>query len=132
MSAATSLFTHPLHLGLGGKALPQPEFTGMEWYEGYAERTAADGVDGRLVSLYRFDSDWESWEMHPSGDEVVLCLEGSMTLHQEQADGSTETVTLGPGDYAVNGPGVWHTADVEGEALALFITVGAGTTHRPR
>jgi mannose-6-phosphate isomerase-like protein (cupin superfamily) len=132
MSEPTSLFTHPLHLGLGGKALPQPEFDGMSWYEAYTERTAADGGEGRLVSLHRFDADWESWEMHPEGDEVVLCLEGSMVLHQEQPDGSTDRVTLGPGDYAVNGPGVWHTADVAGEALALFITVGSGTTHRPR
>ena len=132
MSSAKSLFIHPLHLGLGGVAIPQPEFTGMEWYEGYSQRTAADGAEGRLVSLYRFDSDWDSWEMHPSGDEVVVCLEGAMTLHQEEADGSVAIVTLGAGDYAVNGPGVWQTADVEGEALALFITVGAGTTHRPR
>ena len=44
----------------------------------------------------------------------------------------TYTIHLGPGDYAINPPGVWHTADVDGTALALFITVGEGTTHRPR
>ena len=70
--------------------------------------------------------------MHPVGDEVVLCLEGRMTLHQELADGTAHAVTLGPGDYAINPPGAWHTADVEGSALALFITAGEGTTHRPR
>ena len=42
------------------------------------------------------------------------------------------TVTLGPGDYAINPPGAWHTADVEEEAAALFITAGLGTEHRPR
>ena len=26
----------------------------------------------------------------------------------------------------------WHTADIESEASALFITAGLGTEHRPR
>lgn len=132
MTAARSLYTHPIHLGLGATAVPQPEFTGMEWYAEYGLRNAADGREGRLVSLYRFDESWPSWEMHPVGEEVVLCLEGSMTLHQEMADGGTATVTLGPGDYAINPAGAWHTADIDGSALALFITAGEGTDHRPR
>jgi len=132
MSEARSLFTFPLHLGLGAKALPQPEFTGALWYEDYVARTAGDGEEGRLVGLHRFDGSWDSWEMHPMGDEVVLCLEGCMTLHQEHADGSTDSVVLRPGDYAINPPGTWHTADIDGEAVGLFITVGAGTEHRPR
>ncbi len=127
-----NLFTHPIHLGLGATAVPQPEFTGMEWYADYNARHAADGAEGRLVSLYRFTESWDSWEMHPSGDEVVVCIMGEMALHQEFADGSTAVVTLGPGDYAINPPGAWHTADVTGQATALFITAGLGTEHRPR
>ena len=68
----------------------------------------------------------------PNGHEVVLCVGGSITLHQEHADGSTATVTLGPGEYAINAPGTWHTADVVDEATAVFITSGLGTEHRPR
>ncbi len=127
------IFTHPLHLGLGATAVPQPEMTGgMGWYEGYGVRHGSDGAEGRLVSMYRFTESWDMWEMHPAGDEVVLCTQGTMTLHQEHADGSTEIVTIGPGEYAVNPPGTWHTADVDGEATALFITAGLGTEHRPR
>jgi quercetin dioxygenase-like cupin family protein len=129
---ANSLYTHPIHLGRGGTAVPQPEFDGVEWYEAYAARTDGDGEDGRLVGLHRFEGSWDSWEMHPVGAEVVLCLEGRMTLHQEHADGSTDVVTLGPGEYAINPPGTWHTADIEGRALGLFITSGSGTEHRPR
>ena len=55
-----------------------------------------------------------------------------MTLHQELADGTTASINIGPGEYAINPPGAWHTADVEGEATALFITAGLGTMHRPR
>jgi mannose-6-phosphate isomerase-like protein (cupin superfamily) len=127
-----NLLENPLHLGLGATAIPQPPFTGMDWYQGYGERHNQDGVEGRLVSMYRFMESWDSWEMHPLGHEVVLCLTGQMTLHQEHADGSTDIVTIGPNEYAVNPPGTWHTADIKGEATALFITAGMGTEHRPR
>ena len=132
MAEARSLFTYPLHLGLGATALPQPAFTGMDWYEAYGARAAGDGPEGRLVSLHTFSASWDSWEMHPSGDEVVVCTAGSIVLRQEFPDGSNDSVTLGPGDYAINSPGVWHTADVEHAATALFITAGEGTQHRPR
>lgn len=127
-----SIERFPLHLGLGARAVPQPEFTGMEWYEAYGARNAADGREGRLVSMYSFTESWTSWEMHPAGDEVVICVAGAMTLHQQRPDGTAETVTLGPGEYAINAPGVWHTADIEGSATAVFITAGEGTEHRPR
>jgi mannose-6-phosphate isomerase-like protein (cupin superfamily) len=122
----------PVHLGLGATAMPQPRFTGMDWYADYAARHASDGAEGRLVSYYDFSESWTSWEMHPAGDELVVCIAGSITLHQEHADGRREQVTLGSGDYAINPPGTWHTADVDGQATALFITAGMGTQHRPR
>ena len=100
-----NLLENPLHLGLGATAVPQPPFTGMDWYQGYGERHDVDGAEGRLVSMYRFTESWGSWEMHPLGDEVVLCLSGQMTLHQEHADGSTAAVTIGPHEYAINPPG---------------------------
>lgn len=129
-----SLFEQFAHLGPGGAATVQPPFTGMEWYQGYGDRHDADGADGRLVSMYSFDESWTSWEMHPAGAELVICTAGAITLIQEHADGCTGTVTLGPGDFAVNPPGIWHTADVAPgeEATAVFITAGIGTEHRPR
>lgn len=129
----TDITTHPIHLGLGATAQIEPEFTGeMDWYMAYGERHAADGAEGRLVNMFTFTESWTSWEMHPRGDEVVLCVSGAITLIQEQADGSHSQITLGPGEYAVNAPGVWHTADIAKEATALFITAGLGTENRPR
>lgn len=131
--AGTEIRTHPVHLGPGATARTEPVFTGeMSWYVGYAERHAEDGAEGRLVSMHTFSKSWDIWEMHPRGSEVVLCTAGHIMLHQEKADGSEETVTLGPGQYAINEPGTWHTADVDSEATALFITAGLGTQHRPR
>ena len=129
----TKLEARPIHLGRGATAVTEPEFTGsMDWYTGYVERHAADGAEGRLISMHTFREPWGMWEMHPHGCEVVICSAGTMTLHQERADGTTQSLELGPGDYAINEPGTWHTADVVGEATALFITSGLGTQHRPR
>jgi len=127
-----ALDTHFLHLGRGATAVPQPEFTGGAWYQGYGERHDNDGADGRLVSMYRSTESWTEWEMHPAGEEVVICTAGAITLVQEFAEGGTATVTLGPGDYAVNPRGCWHTADVSGSATCIFITAGLGTEGRPR
>ena len=127
-----SLYDFPIHLGLGARAVAEPQFTGPEWYEDYVDRHADDSDEGRLVSLFRFEESWTSWEMHPAGDEVVCCLQGQMTLHQELPDGSIASYELVAGDYAINPPGAWHTADAEGPVVALFITAGKDTTHRPR
>jgi mannose-6-phosphate isomerase-like protein (cupin superfamily) len=121
-----------IHLGLGAAAETLPPFTGMEWYEAYGARAAADGAEGRLVSQYTFTESWTSWEMHPAGAEVVVCTHGAMVLVQEWPDGRREEVALAAGEYAINPPGVWHTANVTGNATAIFITAGEGTTHRAR
>ena len=126
------LDTRFIHLGAGATATVQPAFTGGEWYEDYGARHDGDGADGRLVSLFQFTGNWDNWEMHPHGAEVVLCTAGRITLHQEFADGAVASVTIGPGEYAINPPGCWHTADIDGEATAGFITAGLGTQGRPR
>ena len=127
-----TLSQHFIHLGLGAKAVSQPLFDGMAWYAGYGQRHGADGAEGRLVSMHTFSEPWSTWEMHPKGDEVVICTAGSITLIQEFPDGTQQRVTLGPGEYAINPPGVWHTADVTESATAVFITAGEGTQNRER
>lgn len=123
----------PIHLGLGARADVEPAFTAsMDWYEAYVARHAQDGAEGRLVSLSSFSEPWSAWERHPHGAEVVLCLSGSLQLHQEADDGTLTTITLAAGEYAINPAGVWHTADVSAPATALFITCGLGTEHRER
>lgn len=125
--------THPIHLGMGATAQAEPRFTATtDWYADYGQRHAEDGNEGRLVSMHTFSEPWTQWEMHPEGSEVVLCTRGTIRLHQQLADGQVVTVTLAPGEYTLNEAGVWHTADVDDEATALFITAGLGTQHRPR
>ncbi|MEO1059268.1 MAG: cupin domain-containing protein [Actinomycetota bacterium] len=126
------LSTRPIHLGLGATADVQPEFTGdMSWYMGYGQRTGDDGAEGRLVSMHRFDGAWDVWEVHPHGTEVVLCTEGTLELVQ-QIDGDEVITRLNPGEYAINEPGVWHSANDTGPCAAVFITAGMGTENHPR
>jgi quercetin dioxygenase-like cupin family protein len=131
--SGTNIAERPIHLGLGATAEIEPAFAGtMDWYSDYAQRHHGDGLEGRLVSVFTFGTSWETWGMHPRGSEVVLCIAGAITLHQERADGSRHIVELAAGEYAINEPGAWHTADVRDSATALFITAGVGTQHRPR
>jgi uncharacterized cupin superfamily protein len=126
-----SLFKNPAHLGLGASVVSEPAFSGMEWYAAYGARHASDGTEGRLVSMYTFDASWDSWEMHPNGHELVLCTQGEITLVQE-LDGKHVRTTLRAGEYAINEPGVWHTADVAAPVTTVFITAGVGTQHKQR
>jgi mannose-6-phosphate isomerase-like protein (cupin superfamily) len=126
------LQTFPAHLGLGARVEPQEEFDGTpDWYMRYGLRNADDGTEGRLVSMFTFSAPWDSWEMHPDGEELVVCVDGSMVLHQE-LNGEQRTVELRAGQAVVNPRGAWHTADVERRATAVFITAGAGTQVRAR
>lgn len=132
-TGAVDLSTFPIHLGLNATAVPQPAFSGqMQWYEQYGIRHDADGAEGRLVAMHTFDKSWESWEMHPNGSEVVVCIAGELTLLQDPGNGQFQRTVLTPGLYTINPPGVWHTADVTDTASALFITAGLGTQHRAR
>ena len=49
MAEARSLERFPLHLGLGATAVPQPEFTGIDWYEAYGARHGSDGAEVQNV-----------------------------------------------------------------------------------
>lgn len=123
----------PIHLGRGATSHVLPQFTGeMQWYEDYGKLHGDDGYEGRLVSMHTFTKSWEEWEIHPNGSEIVVCLSGEIRLIQEHANGAHETVHLKAGEYAINPPGVWHTADIDETATALFITAGEGTEGRPR
>jgi hypothetical protein len=131
MSDVHKLDENWIHLGLGATAETLDPFTDMSWYADYSTKTASDGAEGRLVAMHSFTESWDVWEMHPVGAEVVLCTAGKMTLIQE-VDGNERKVDLRPGEYAINAPGVWHTADLDGPATAVFITAGQGTEHRER
>ncbi|MEM7139495.1 MAG: cupin domain-containing protein [Actinomycetota bacterium] len=120
---------NPVYLGAGGRTEVLPSF-GMDAAP-YAQRNAEDGGGGRLMAVYTFTEDWDIWEVHHEGDELVMCLDGAMTVHQER-DGEISSVRLTAGQAVINEPGTWHTADIAETATALFVMAGVESDHRPR
>lgn len=123
------LLRDAVHLGASSKALPVLDF-GHD-YDKYLAEFCSESDPGRLVCLYESRSDWAAWEAHPSGDELVLVLSGKAEFLQE-VNGKEHRTIVEPYQAIINPPGVWHTANVIEPFLALFVTPGPGTTHRPR
>jgi quercetin dioxygenase-like cupin family protein len=116
-------------LGDNGDAIPVAVsdrfFEDLESKEG-------DFKGKRLISHFTFDKDWETWEMHPVGEEFVCLLSGQVDLILEQG-GVENTVQLStPGSYVLVPRGTWHTARVHTLSSMLFITPGEGTQNRSR
>lgn len=87
-------------------------------------------VLGTLVTAFASDGDWGNWEMHPGGDEVIILVEGRMTMVLDEPGGERR-VELAAGAMCVVPKAVWHTAKVAEPSRYIAITYGAGTTHRP-
>lgn len=122
----------PVHLGLGAAVLRQNRYTGdTAWYQEYEEQAEDDGDEGRLVMMYTFVEPSSTWEVHTTGQELVLCTMGSVVLHQELGN-RVRSTTIQRGQAVINPPGVWHTIDVDAPATALFVTPSRGTEVRPR
>lgn len=109
-----------------------PDASLLEVTPDFWERLAArrDLAGGRLVSAYRFEESWGSWERHPAGDEIVVLLSGAMDFVLDE-DGAEKVVPLRGLAAVVVPAGTWHTVRVREPGEALFITRGEGTEHRP-
>ena len=86
---------------------------------------------GRLVGAFHNASDWDSWEMHPAGDELVCLLSGAIDVVLDEEHGE-RVVPLEAGKTFIVPRGVWHRAVVHEAGDTVHITRGAGTQHRPR
>lgn len=129
---AMDLRTTPVHLGLGATA---KRVEGFAWdpevLQAYSAAVAADGAEGRMVMIFDGEGLGDHWESHPAGDELVVCLSGSVRVTRDR-DGVPDRVLLGPGEATINPAGVWHVVDMEGPTSILSVTATLGTDHRPR
>jgi mannose-6-phosphate isomerase-like protein (cupin superfamily) len=87
--------------------------------------------DGRLVMIFRFarPEDWNHWEMHPAGDEIVFLLSGELDLVVEE-DGRERAIPLRDRGACIVPRGVWHRAIIRAPGETLHVTRGAGTETR--
>ncbi|WP_421657855.1 cupin domain-containing protein [Leptothermofonsia sp. ETS-13] len=84
-----------------------------------------------LISCFTLERDWDTWEMHPAGDEFVCLLSGDVELILEQ-ESTVNTIRLDePGSFALVPRGTWHTAKARSPSSMLFVTPGGGTQNKP-
>lgn len=125
----------PIHVGKDttGRdvALPLQDFTFDEAaYLNYIA-THCQSDPGRLLSIETSTRDWEAWECHRMGVEIVIILEGKGRFFHLVAD-EENGFDVGAGDTVINPAGVWHTMDVYETVKAIYLTPCPGTEHRQR
>ena len=92
------------------------------------ERTDLD--EGRLMGVTGQSADWDHWERHPAGEEILTLLSGEMELVLDVEGGEQRTV-LRAGETFIVPRGIWHRGIVKEAGRLMFVTAGAGTEHRP-
>jgi mannose-6-phosphate isomerase-like protein (cupin superfamily) len=101
---------------------------GNEFWACIADRR--DLEQGRLMGATPQTADWDHWERHPAGEEILTLLSGELEIVLQTAAGE-ERAVLKPGQTLVIPTGLWHRGIVRTPGELLFITAGAGTEHRP-
>jgi quercetin dioxygenase-like cupin family protein len=89
------------------------------------------GQFSRMISQFAFDSDWDTWEKHPAGEEFVCLLEGDVDFILEQPGGEKVITLNQPGSFVLVPKNTWHTAKVRRPSKMLFVTPGEGTENKP-
>ena len=104
---------------------------GAKFWQGIEERH--DLEHGRLMGSTDQSKDWDHWERHPAGDEILTLLSGEMIIVLE-TDGGEQRATIKPGETFIVPRGVWHRGIVKAPGRLMFVTPGAGTdrSSRPR
>lgn len=85
---------------------------------------------GRLVMAFEMSADWDHWEMHPNGDELLILTKGALELVYEEKGREKRLEMRAPQSFIVPA-GVWHRAVVSEPSLLITVTRGSGTEHKP-
>lgn len=128
------------------KAKPAPAFDPTTTYisiEGAAAKAMAvtdsfwpDVMAGKrkvgdwLMTAFPQDKDWDVWERHPKGEEILVMLKGALTLVIDDGT-SLREVALNEGESTIVPRNTWHTGKLRKAGTLLALTFGEGTDHRP-
>lgn len=82
-----------------------------------------------LITEFESTEDWQSWEMHPAGEEIVYLLRGAADLILEKDEVRKKIELRGKG-LVIIPPETWHTAKIFEPSVFLIITLGKDTQHR--
>jgi quercetin dioxygenase-like cupin family protein len=97
----------------------------------WAEISENPNAGGTMISASEGAGDWDRWEMHPEGAEVLVILEGEPCIWLQHAGGRLEAISARAGATIIVPKGAWHRAECDHHYKILYITYGPGTTHRP-
>jgi mannose-6-phosphate isomerase-like protein (cupin superfamily) len=97
----------------------------------WAEIASNPDAGGTMISASEGAGDWDRWEMHPEGAEVLVILEGAPRIWLQHPDGRLEAIRAATGATVIVPKGAWHRAECDHRYKILYITYGPGTTHRP-
>jgi hypothetical protein len=87
----------------------------------------------RIVSQQQLTQDWTNWEMHPSGDEIVVLLDGDVEVQIEGVAGDRASVVLDrQGSFVRISRGAWHIMNVRKPSRVILVTPVAETRQRSR
>ena len=126
MTEAFFLDSTYIHLQPDDRALAMPG--GPAFWAGITNRRDLDR--GRLMGSTTQSADWNHWERHPAGDEILVLLSGEMELVLDDGEGE-KRARVEAGQTFIVPKGVWHRAIVKKPGELMFVTPGAGTEHRP-
>ena len=126
MTQAFSLDSTYIHLQPDERALAMEG--GARFWAGIADRHDLD--HGRLMGSTEQSADWDHWERHPAGEEILVLMSGELELVLD-TDGGEQRAVLEPGQTFIVPKGVWHRGIVKKPGQLMFLTPGSGTEHRP-
>jgi quercetin dioxygenase-like cupin family protein len=126
MTQAFSLDSTYIHLRPNESALAMEG--GAKFWAGIEGRHELD--HGRLMGSTGQNADWNHWERHPAGEEILTLLSGELELVLDTERGE-ERASLKAGQTFIVPKGVWHRGIVKKPGQLMFLTPGSGTEHRP-
>lgn len=94
--------------------------------------SGARPLPGWLVAMFEFSPADEGGhsEVHPNGDELHVCLSGSMRAVLEHDDGD-KVVDFTVGETCLIPRGSWHRLVAKEPSRVVSLTFGEGSEHRP-
>lgn len=83
-----------------------------------------------LIQHGSFSEPWDTWEIHPHGDEFVYLIEGDVEFVLQRETGEEAVRLNEAGQYVVVPRNTWHTARPNRPSKLLFVTPGEGTDNQ--
>lgn len=90
-------------------SLAEPLQVNKDFYKNLQSGNLGDFSEERLVSFYTFKNDWETWEIHPNGEEMVILLSGEVEFILKLEENNKIVHLNKPNTFLIVPKGIWHS-----------------------